>query len=181
MKPAVKVGLIGATVFILIKLSCYFLEISLDNIIPFGLINMFLLLACISIAIFIEKIRGNQLNFLDDVKTGMSAGIPYGIIVSVFLLIYYKNIYPEFSENKLESLKIEMQKSEYFDNYREKNEDLRNKSDEEIREQEIEKTKLFTDANSVFLMNLLATTLLATLNSIIVTIIMRRVIFRNQQ
>ena len=85
MKLPVKIGLLAASIFIAIKLICLQLEWSLYEIKPFVFINMFLITAAISFALFQIKRYEADSNFLNDVKNGMSAGLPYTIVVGVFL------------------------------------------------------------------------------------------------
>ncbi|MFM7473734.1 MAG: hypothetical protein ACKO00_07435, partial [Crocinitomicaceae bacterium] len=85
MKLPVKIGLLAALIFIAIKLICLSLEWSLYEIIPFVFINMFIVTAVISYSLFQIKRYEADSNFLNDVKNGMSAGLPYTIVVGVFL------------------------------------------------------------------------------------------------
>jgi len=89
MKLPLKVGLLAAAIWISIKFAAFYLSLSLDDLRPFVFINMFILTAAIAIALYLVKRKETESNLLNDVKNGMLAGVPYAVIVSVFLYFYY--------------------------------------------------------------------------------------------
>ena len=141
---------------------------------------MFLITLAITISVYTDKIKHQSSNFLDDVKTGMTCGLPYSILVSVFLFFYYHNIYPDYTENKIEYVKDELKKTEKIEEIRSSNDALSNKSDNEIRKQMIENTEAMYSPKFTLVISLLGLTIFSALNSIIISLIMRKIVFRNQ-
>ena len=179
MGISVKIGLLFAASFILIKGLFFLLDFSLEEIQPFVVLNMLLLTASIALTQYITNRKSDERgNFLDDVKKGMRTGLPYSIVVSIFLFVYYNNIYPEFSENKVNNIKYELQKKEKIDEIRDSNDALSNKSDNEIRSQMIENTTAMYSPKFTFVVSLLGLTLFSVINSIVLALIIRKVIFR---
>jgi len=66
-------------------------------------------------------------------------------------------------------------------NIRLKNEDFRNKSDAEIREMEMSKAETIYSTKFTLVLSLLAMTLWAMLNSVVISIIYRTVLFKPRQ
>jgi hypothetical protein len=179
MRVSVKIGLLFAAIFIVIKLAFYFSNSLLDELQPFVILNIVLLTSSIGLAIYKENRSVDKLgNFFDDVKLGMRTGLPYSILVSVFLFFYYNNIYPDFAENKVNQIKDELKKKEKIEEIRDSNDALSNRSDDEIRNQMIENTTAMYSPKFTLVVSLLGLTLFSVINSILLALIIRKVIFR---
>ncbi|MFM7301264.1 MAG: DUF4199 family protein, partial [Crocinitomicaceae bacterium] len=159
MKLPVKVGLLAALIFIAIKLICLPLEWSLYEIIPFVFINMFLVTAAISYSLFQIKRYEADSNFLNDVKNGMSAGLPYTIVVGVFLFFYYQHIFPDYTQSKLDYMEHQLNDPDNLKDLKNENEDLSNKSDEEIKKLMMNKTEMMYTAKYTMIITLLGLTI----------------------
>ena len=96
MKLPIKVGIGAALLWIVLKMVGLALNISVDDIKMFVFINMFLLTAAIAYSLFQLKRKEVESNLLNDIKNGMLAGVPYTLIVSVFLYFYYEKKYFPF-------------------------------------------------------------------------------------
>ena len=68
MKFPIKVGLICAAIWIGLKLLALSFSFSLNEIKPFVFVNMFLLTASITIALYIVKLKEDDSNLLNDIK-----------------------------------------------------------------------------------------------------------------
>ncbi|MBM3186810.1 MAG: hypothetical protein FJZ67_10980, partial [Bacteroidetes bacterium] len=79
MKFPIKVGLICAAIWIGLKLLAWTFSFSLNEIKPFVFVNMFLLTAAITIALYFVKLKEDDSNLLNDIKNGMLAGMPYSV------------------------------------------------------------------------------------------------------
>ena len=133
MKLPIKVGLIASLVWISIKLIAFSQSISLDDLKPFVFINMFILTAAITIALYLVKRHETESNLLNDIKNGMLAGVPYTVIVSVFLYFYYQKIYPEFNAKKINEIEIKLSNQKTIKEIQKSNIAMENKSSDEIK------------------------------------------------
>jgi hypothetical protein len=179
MKLPLKVGLLAATIWISIKLAAFSRSLSLNDLRPFVFINMFILTTAIAISLYLVKKKETESNLLNDVKNGMLAGVPYAVIVSVFLYFYYQKIYPAFNEGKMDEISIKLSDPEIIKEIQRENPDMENKSVEEIKRDVLAKTQMVYNPQFTMLVSMLSLLLYATLNSIIITLIFRRIIFRN--
>lgn len=179
MRLPLKVGLIAALIWISIKLIAFSQAISLDDLKPFVFINMFILTAAIAIALYLVKRHETESNLLNDIKNGMLAGVPYAVIVSVFLYFYYQKIYPEFNAKKINEIEVKLSNPMTIKEIQKSNIAMENKSSEEIKRDVLSKTEMIYNANFTMLVSMLSLLLYATLNSILISVILRRIIFRN--
>jgi hypothetical protein len=179
MKLPLKVGLLAATIWISIKLLAFSLSISLDELRPFVFINMFILTASIALALYLVKRKETENNLLNDVKNGMLAGVPYAVIVSVFLYFYYEKIYPDFNARKMNEISLKLSNPQTIKEIQRENPEMENKSVEEIKRDILAKTKMVYNPQFTMLVSMLSLLLYTTLNSIVITLIFRRIVFRN--
>ena len=179
MKLPVKTGLFAALLFIVIKLICLPLQWSLYDIKPFVFINMFFITAAISYALFQVKRYETDNNFLNDVKNGMSAGLPYTIVVGVFLFFYYQNIFPDYTQSKLDYMEHQLNDPDNIKELKNANDDLSNKSDKEIKTLMMNNTEMMYSAKFTLVITLLGLTIFSALNSLVISLIYRRIVFRN--
>ncbi|MEN9913838.1 MAG: hypothetical protein RL528_572, partial [Bacteroidota bacterium] len=123
--------------------------------------------------------KETESNLLNDVKNGMLAGVPYAVIVSVFLYFYYQKIYPAFNEGKMNEISMKLSKPQTIKEIQRENPEMENKSVEEIKRDILAKTKMVYNPQFTMLVSMLSLLLYATLNSIVITLIFRRIVFRN--
>ena len=124
MNKAVKYGLIASLVWIAVKMGALALSISLYDIKYFGLLNMFLLTFVITWSIYKHKRAQTESNLLVDIKNGMLAGVPYTVVVSVFLFFYYGQIFPEFREKKMNEVYVRIDTKKELDAIRQNQPEL---------------------------------------------------------
>ena len=179
MKLPLKVGLIASLLFVVIKLICFKFEWLLYDINPFVFINLFIITAAITISLYQIKRYEEDGNFLNDIKNGMTAGVPYALIVSIFLFIYYNSINPDFTQSKIDYMEHQLNDPDNIKSLRNTNEDLSNKSDEEIKRVMMDRTKDMYSPNFTMVITLLGLTIYSALNSIMISIILRKIVFRN--
>ena len=179
MKLPLKVGLLAAVTWISIKLAAFYLSLSLDDLRPFVFINMFILTASIALALYLVKRKETENNLLNDVKNGMLAGVPYAVIVSVFLYFYYQKIYPAFNAGKMNEISLKLSNPQTIKEIQRSNPEMENKSVEEIKTDILAKTEMVYNPQFTMLVSMLSLLLYATLNSIVITLIFRRIVFRN--
>jgi amino acid transporter len=135
-----------------------------------------------AIALFMyRKKRTNteESNILTDIKAGLTVGLPYTLLVSFFLFFYYKDIYPEFNEHKRAAYERKMDSPEEIAAIRKGNSALENKSDAEIVAMARQNTAMMYDPQFTLSVSLLALLVYGTLNSLLIAVIYRRVVFRD--
>lgn len=179
MKFPTKIGIAGALLWIAIKLIAWALGISLNEIKIFVFINMFLLTASIAVGLYFVKLKENESNLLNDIKNGMLAGVPYTILVSAFMYFYYEKIYPEFNQVKVHEIALKLDDPKTIKSIQSSNPDMKNKSASEIKQAVIGNTKSIYNAKFTMLVGLLALMIYSTLNSLLISVIFRRIVFRN--
>lgn len=179
MNKAVKYGLITSVIWISVKMGALALHISLYDIKFFGLLNMFLLTFVITWSIYQHKRFQTESNLLIDIKNGMLAGVPYTVIVSVFLYFYYGKIFPEFREKKMNEVYLHIDSKKEIEAIRMNQPELENKSDQEIKKLVIKDWGNKLDPQFTMMISLLALLFYTTINSLLISIVFRRIIFRN--
>lgn len=179
MNKAVKYGLIASLVWIAVKMGALALHISLYDIKYFGLLNMFLLTFVITWSIYKHKRTQTESNLLVDIKNGMLAGVPYTAVVSVFLFFYYGQIFPEFREKKMNEVYVRIDTKKELDAIRKNQPELENKSDVEIKQLAIKDWKNKLDPQFTMMISLLALLFYTTMNSLLISLVFRRIVFRN--
>lgn len=182
MRITVKTGLLFALGWILVKMSMYSAGM-LDSQIPGTLINILFLLLAISVGLFLSKTKKKEAtNALSDIKDGMSAGLPYTLIVSLFLYFFYGNIDREFTDHKiaerLTATEKMLEEPGEWEDFKDANPDYETYSKEQFLKEERTKIEAANNPRSIFIMSLLGGLMLGTLYSIVVTAIYRKLIFR---
>ena len=134
----------------------------------------------VSAVLYIKKRKQREdSNYLDDIKTSMIPGVIYTVVVSVFIYFYYQHIYPEFNTNKISEIEIRMQDKKNIADLRKSNPEMENKSDEEIKSKVLKSVNDYYSAKFTMTITLLGLLVYTTLNSILLSLIFRRVIFRH--
>ncbi len=184
MKVTLKTGLIFAGIWIAMKLIFFTTGIAGENIIPSVMLNILCLLLAISVGLYQQKkIDTESGNALRDIKNGMTAGVPYAFIVSVFLYFYYNNINPEFNQHQIAEAEMGIQKMlddpQGLKDAKASNAEFEVMTKDEIYEQLIQGPRSFYKPSSTMTVSMLAMLLLGTMNSIFVTIVYRKIVFKH--
>ena len=185
MKNKVKFSLIFASIWIFYKLILFWFGSTINTVTPSIFGNIFCLLAAISVGLFIHKKnetteKGNAIN---DIKTSLSVGMPYAVIVSLFIYVYYSKIDPEYNQRQIHKAQVLIDKTlkneVKFEELKKENESFEVMSKERIRKELIKGPKSFYTASATSLVSLLSLMMLSTFYSILLTVIYRKFIFRN--
>ena len=181
MKITVKVGICTALISIVIRYGAYALGLfEFGTIKLFVFLNMFLLTSAVSIGLFIvKKNQEEESNLLLDIKTGMTAAMPFTLLVSCFLFIFYSYIHPEYNQHQLEQTRQSLMDKKVLKELRSSNPSLENKTDEELIKEGINQTKQWTSPKFTMVISLLALLMYSTFNSLIITLIYRGIVFRS--
>ena len=185
MKPTVKFGLIFAAIWIGFKLVLFSTLTGPDryNLQPAILANILCLLLAITLGLYFHKRNATeQSNALGDIKSAMGAGMVYTMIVTVFLYFYYSKIDPEYNQHQRSEAAMQLEKMlndpEEFKKLKGSNGDFEVMSKDEIRASLITNQEAMYSTQAVTTIGLLGMLMLATVNSILISIVMRRVIFK---
>jgi hypothetical protein len=179
MKLPIKVGIAAALLWIVLKMLGLAINFSVDDIKLFVFLNMLLLTSAIAYSLFQVKRKEVESNLLNDIKNGMLAGVPYTILISIFLYFYYEKIYPEFNEKKIQEIELRISDPKTIKEIQTSNPAMENKNPEEIKREVLANTKSMYSAKFTMIISLLALMVYSTLNSMVIAIIYRRVVFRN--
>jgi hypothetical protein len=185
MRITVKVGVLFASGWILVKLSLFGMGKSNDTFLFCTFLNMFFLIMAITVGLYLQKRKDiEEGNSLRDIKNGMSTGVPYAVIISLFLFFYYSKIDPEYNRHQINESAIALEKElsnpAALKKLKEAHPDFEVMTVPQIRTAVLEKSKSVYNAKSTAVVGLLAMTLYSTLNSIFITIIFRKIVFRNK-
>lgn len=185
MRITVKIGIIFALLWIALKMVL-FLTLQGEyrfNLKPAVLTNILFLLMAISIGLFIHKRNEKeQSNALGDIKNAMSAGVPYTLIVGIFLYFYYAKIDTEFIQHQTSehytALEKELNDPIQFKKLKAANEDFEVMTKEQIEQSIKDNIDASLSPGSTMTLSLLGMLILSTINSIFVTVIYRKIVFR---
>jgi hypothetical protein len=180
MKKGWLYGLVFGSFWIAFKMLAFLFAYQLDQIQLFVLLNMAMLTAAIALFMYRKKrFGGPESNILTDIKAGLSVGLPYTLVVSFFLFFYYQDIYPEFNEKKRAAYEQRMDSPKEIAAIRNSNSALENKSDSEIVAMARKNTAMMYDPQFTLSVSLLALLVYSTLNSLLIAVIYRKVVFRD--
>ena len=180
MKIPVLIGISSALIWILVRYFAYVLGFfTFGNPKLFVFLNMFLLTSAVSVGLYIVKRKqGNESNLLLDIKTGMTAAMPHAVLVCSFLFLFYSYIHAEYNQHQIEQTSKSLQNKEVLKTLRKSNPSLENKTDEELIKEGINQTKQWTSPKFTMVISLLALLMYSTLNSLVIALIYRFVVFR---
>ena len=185
MRITVKIGLLFAAIWIGLKMVLFATQVGAsryDLTVPI-MTNILCLLLAISLGLYLHKSRETEYtNALGDIKNGLSAGVPYIVIVSVFLYFYYTKIDPEYNQHQRSEAAMQMEKMledpKELQALRDSNAEFEVMTVDELRESLTSNQEAMYSAQAVTTISLLGMLILATFNSIFITIIYRKLIFR---
>lgn len=184
MRITVKTALICALIWIIIKMSYHLIWTNTTELTPMIFSNMFLLITSISMGLYLHKKKEGfgAGNALSDIKSAMTAGVPYAVIVSIFMFFYYSNINPQFIEQirepKLKVLEKELSSEKYVKKLKKMNPELETKTTEEIHQLGVANLNAQTNPKSTSIIALLGMIMMSTVYSIVITIIFRRILIK---
>lgn len=147
--------------------------------------NMLCLLSGMSLGTYIEKRKEARAEStaLNDIKNAMVGGVIYTAMVGVLLYTYYSKIDPGYNERQI--VVAEQKIKEALEDKKEKAEILRIRpeyeamTNEEIFAELRKNPRAMFNPGSTMTLALLAMLVLTTLNAILLTVIYRRILFKN--
>lgn len=185
MRITVRIGLLFAAIWIGLKMVLFATQVGesrYDLTVPI-MANILCLLLAISIGLYLHKSRETEYtNALGDIKNGLSAGVPYIVVVSIFMYFYYTKIDPEYNQHQRAEAAMQMEKMmddpKELQALRDSNPEFEVMTVDELRESLTSNQEAMYSAQAVTTISLLGMLILATFNSIFITIIYRKLIFR---
>lgn len=184
MKVTIKTAFICATVWIGFKLLGYQLGWNIpDYTSLFVLTNILGLLVAVSVGLYLQKRRGvEDDSMFTDIKNGMTSGVIYALIVSGFLYLYYEKIDPEYNNKMIAEremyFKTIVEDPAKLKELKASNKELEVMTKEEIIEEFRKTPQMLFSGTFMMTFGMLSMIMLSTLYSILVTIIYRKVLFR---
>lgn len=182
MRVTVKTGVITAFCWIIIKLVMFYTGLFPETIVPSVMLNILGMLVSIAIGLYLHKRRiTEESNTLLDIKNAMTAGIPYAVLVSVFIYFYYSQINPDYYLHQIAENEIAIEKMVNdpvaLSKFKSEQPDAEVMTKEEIEAKLKKSNRQGAAPGFTATLAMLALTVLATLYSLLVTIIYRRLIF----
>ena len=184
MKITVKTGFICALTWIIIKMAYHLIWPEATSLTPMILSNMFFLMCSVSLGLYLHKKQEgfSQGNALSDIKAGMSSGVPYAVIVALFLFFYYNNINPQFVENikkpMIEQLDKELSTEASIKRLKNQNPELETKTREEIYQMGLENINFKASPKFTSILSVLGMIIMSTLYSIFIMVVYRKVLVK---
>ncbi len=183
MKITVKVGILFAFIWMMVKISFLGMGKANEMLVPAVMTNIFLLLSSISVGLYLTKRKeiDEESSALKDVKNGMTSGLIYAILVSTFMYLYYAKIDTEFNRHQITESEMWFEKQikdpKALNEIRSSNEAFETMTITELRKHYKKNIKANFSPLSTSTVGLLAMLLLGTLNSIFVTAVYRKIVF----
>lgn len=147
--------------------------------------NILCLLLAMTIGTLAEKRQEvrSESSALGDIKNTLGGGLVYTIIVSGLIYLYYAKINPGYNERQLAI--AEQQVNKMLDDPKQmkelrKSPEMESLTREEIFDKAIANQKAIFSPSSTMTISLLGMLLLSTINSIILTVVFRRILFKQR-
>ena len=147
--------------------------------------NILCLLLAMALGSMLEKRKEDrsQSTALGDIKSILSGGLVYTILTATLLLTYYSKIDPGYNKHQVEvaeaKIKETLDDPKGLKEIRNSRPEFATMSKEELYNNLVQNPRSFFSYKTVFVMSLLGMLMLSMLNAIVLTIVYRRLIFRN--
>ena len=183
MRVTVKSGIIFALAWFLLKLILFWTDNSLETFKMSVLFNMLFAIMAISFGLYFQKRKDTeQSNLLRDIKNGLTAGIPYAILTTLFIYTYYNKIDKGYIKHQLTEREVALDKDladkNKLEQAKKANPDYEVMTVKQIKAKEMDKLNSVFNAKSVAIITLSALLLYCTINSVIIAIILKKIVFR---
>ena len=188
MRISLKISILFVIIWFIGKMSFFYLQLFQDEagVKVQVMWNILCLLMGMTIGTWIEKRResASENSALNDIKNTMGSGIVYTVLVSFLIYLYYAKIDPGYNERQLAIAEASVNKMlddpKEMAKIKKNNPDLESLTREEIYEKAIANQKAMFSPGSSMTISLLGMLLLSTVNAIILTVIFRRVLFKQR-
>jgi len=187
MKTSVKIALLFVLIWFTGKYSFFYFDVlqTGDQYFFQVMWNLLCLLLAMFVGSYMEKRGEDRRNStaLGDIKSIMGGGMVYTVAVSLLMYVYYSKIDPDYNAHQVEvveqGLRNSFKNPKYVKAQRESNPAFKTLTEDEMFDKLMENPRVMYSPKSVMLISLLGLLLLTVINSIVLTFIFRRLIFRN--
>ena len=192
MRPWIKIALLFAGIWFLVRIAFFQFQIFQEEsgVKILILWNLFCLLMAITIGTLVEKMkekregRSSEGSAFADIKEAMRGGMIYTVLVAGLIYLYYAKIDPAYNERQLnrieEAYKRDINNPKQLAIFKNGNPESASMTKEEILVKSMEGPKSFYNPGSTMILSLLGMLLLTTVNAIVVTVVFRRVLFKQR-
>lgn len=188
MRISLKISILFVIIWFIGKMSFFYLQLFQDEagVKMQVMWNILCLLMGMTIGTWIEKRKesASENSALNDIKNTMGSGIVYTALVSFMIYLYYAKIDPSYNQRQLAIAEAAVNKMlddpKEMAKIKKNNPDLESLTREEIYEKAISNQKAMFSPGSTMTISLLGMLLLSTVNAIILTVIFRRVLFKQR-
>jgi|688.fasta_scaffold613344_2 hypothetical protein len=183
MKTGLLIGTFASLLWFCTKLAFFGAGLSTDSVNGFVFLNMFLATFAVAFGLYLIKKKGLESNILMDIKNAMVPGVSYAVLTSIFIFLYYGKIDKSYNERQLsnEYAKIDrfLSDSDSIKKIKMDNPQYMAYSKEQLFSEIKKSPEMFFSAEFTMTISLLALMVYVTLNSVLIAVIYRRFIFRN--
>lgn len=184
MSKTIKIGIGFALAWCLVKYVSFLMDPLPASIIPTVSINILFLLSSVAVALYFEKRhKQGETSALGDIKNGLKAAVPYTLVVSLFIYFFYATINPQYNQHQIDTavtlLNKTMEDPVEFQKFKDSNASFETVKKEDIFAQIKTNIDVNYNPKTITTMALLSMLLLSTFYSMLVTVIYRKIIFKN--
>lgn len=190
MRPSIKIALLFAGIWFLVRMAFFQFQLfqNESGVKILILWNLFCLLMAVTIGTLVEKLkekregRSAEGSAFADIKEAMRGGMIYTVSVAILIYLYYAKIDPAYNERQLARIEAAYERDinnpKQLAIFRNDNPEGASMTKEEILVKAMEGPKSFYSPGSTMILSLLGMLLLTTVNAILVTVVFRRVLFK---
>ena len=185
MRPTIQYAILFVIIWFLGKMTFFYTQTFQQayEVKYLVLWNMLCLLLGITIGSYVQKKReaNTETTALYDMKNSMAGGLIYSVLVGVLLYVYYAKIDPAYNERQLHTAEVQLKKALHDPVVLKKarqNPELATMTTEEIYGKQMQGYRAFYSPGSTMTVSMLGMLLLSTLNSLVVTAVYRRIVFK---
>ena len=181
MKTGLLIGVFGSLLWFCTKLIFFWSGYSSDSVNGFVFLNMFLATFVVAFGLYLVKKKRGESNLLLDVKNAMVSGVSYAVLTSIFIYLYYGKIDTGYNERQLRRTYVQidnvLKDSTKVQQIKKDNPKLRAYTKEQLFNEMKKSPEMFFSAQFTMTLTLLALMIYVTLNSLIISVIYRKLIF----
>jgi hypothetical protein len=185
MRISIKIALLLSGIWFLGKYLLFYFQLlqSTEGYTYHVMWNILCLLFAMTIGSWIEKRRSTNTdsNILSDLKTILSPGLVYALMVSGMIYFYYAKIDPAYNQQQIalveNSMKEMVNNPEALKKFKQERPEFEAFSKEEILKKSRESIAPWYTPKTSMIIALLGMLMLSILNGLILTIIYRKVLF----
>ncbi len=183
MKTGLLIGTFASLLWFCTKLAFFGAGFSSDSVNGFVFLNMFLATFAVAFGLYLIKKKGLESNILMDIKNAMIPGVSYAVLTSIFIFLYYGKIDKSYNERQLSKTYTQIDKilsdSVQVKKIKIDNPQFMAYSKEQLFCEMKKSPEMFFSAEFTMTLSLLALMVYVTLNSVLIAVVYRRFIFRN--